>query len=287
MSPHSPSPPPSPPQPPPLADLHSHVLPAVDDGARDLEMGLRTLEVLEADGVTAVCATPHLWASAPPHVERRVRADEAWQELTAAAAGRLRGLRLYRGFEILLDAEPDVEDPVLRLAGSSYMLVEWPAFTIPFQSARWIDRLTERGVRPVIAHAERYFGYRGVYDVVAEWRRRGALVQVNSGSLLGQHGQGALRAARAMLTRGYVDLLASDTHARPGRSPSVREGYEALVAHGAAEQAELLCSLNPRRILEDARTEPVPPLDRRGGLARFFSRWMGARRRRAPTDEDA
>lgn len=249
---------------PPLVDLHSHVLPAVDDGAVNLEAGLRTLETLEADGVTAVCATPHLRASASADAERRVRADEAWAELTRAAADRLRGLRLHRGFEVLLDALPDADDPLLRLAGTGYMLVEWAAFTVPDDSESWIDRLVAAGVKPVIAHAERYFGYRGVYDVVDEWRRRGAVVQVNSGSLLGEHGEGAGRQAEELLARGWVDLLASDTHARPERSPSVRESFDALAARGAGEQAELLLSVNPRRILEDARSVPVPPFDRPG-----------------------
>lgn len=249
---------------PALADLHSHVLPAVDDGAVDLEGALRTLEALEADGVTAVCATPHLRASADPDAERRVRADAAWAELTAAASDRLRGLRLHRGFEVLLDAIPDAGDPLLRLAGTAYMLVEWSAFTVPDDSESWIDRLVAAGVKPVIAHAERYFGYRGVYDVVGAWRQRGALVQVNSGSLLGEHGEGAGRQAEVLLARGWVDLLASDTHARSDRSPSVRDSFDALASRGASEHAELLLSVNPRRILEDAPTVPVPPLDELG-----------------------
>jgi protein-tyrosine phosphatase len=246
---------------PPLADLHSHVLPAVDDGAVDLEGALRTLEALEADGVTAICATPHLRASASPDSERRLRADAAWAELTAAGSDRPRGLRLHRGFEVLLDAVPDADDPQLRLAGTSYMLVEWASFTVPDDSEWWIERLVAAGIKPVIAHAERYFGYRGDYEVVGEWRRRGALVQVNSGSLSGEHGEGAGRQAEALFARGWVDLLASDTHARPDRNPSVRDSFDALASRGAAEHAELLLSVNPRRILEDAPTVPVPPLE--------------------------
>jgi protein-tyrosine phosphatase len=254
---------------PRLADLHTHVLPAVDDGAPDLASAVATLEALAADGVTAVCATPHLRASDGATGERRRRADEAWAELAAALSARARAVELARGFEILLDAPLDgLRDPGLRLNGSRYVLVEWVGFQIPDDSADRLRAIAEAGYVPVVAHAERYFGYRGRYDVVAAWRKAGALVQVNSGSLLGEHGEGPQRQAEALFAQGGVDLLASDTHARPGRSPSVRAAYDHLRARGAGEHAELLCAVNPRRILEDAPTLPVPPLaaGRRRGL---------------------
>lgn len=265
----------------PLADLHSHVLPGVDDGAPDLEAALATLEALQRDGVRAVCATPHLRASAAPNGDQRTRANEAWGELTAAAAGRLHGLELYRGFEILLDTKVfDFSDPELRLGGTGYVLVEWSAFTIPPDSVAVVDSLTAAGVRPVIAHAERYFGYQGRYDVVGAWREAGAVIQVNSGSVVRGHGEGAARQAAALLERGWVDLLASDTHARPNRSPSVREAYDGLVAGGAREHAELLLWVNPRRILQDEPTIPVPRFDRRRGLASRLFAWAARGRRR-------
>lgn len=267
---------------PPLADLHTHILPDVDDGAPDLEASVRTLEALEADGVAAVCATPHLRASATDG-DRRARADAAWAELGEAVAGRLAGLALHRGYEILLDSlEWNFSDPGLRIAGTRYALVEWVAFTVPPNSAEILERLAKEGLRPIVAHAERYFGYLGRYDVVGEWRRRGALIQVNSGSLWGAHGEGAEKQARALLERGWVDLLASDTHARPGRSPSVRAAYDALAGAGASETAELLLSVNPRRILEDEPTLPVSPPGRRGIGARLAAKVRRLRRRNDP-----
>ncbi len=158
-------------------------------------------------------------------------------------------------------------------------------FTIPENSVELLQAVSAAGARPVLAHAERYFGYMGRYEVAAAWRAQGALLQVNSGSLLGEHGEGAARQAQALLERGWVDLLASDTHARPGRSPSVRAAYDALVAAGAEEHAELLLSVNPRRILQDEPAMPVPPLDRRPRARRLGGRlfaWLI--RRRKPGD---
>ena len=269
---------------PPLIDLHTHVLPDVDDGAPDLEASLLTLEALEADGVVAVCATPHLRASAT-RAPRRARADAAWLEVTEALTERGRRLALHRGYEILLDSLVwDFSDAELRLGGTRYALVEWVSFTIPPNSVEMIERLVEEGLRPVVAHVERYFGYGGRYDLVGRWRDAGAVIQVNSGSLLGEHGEGALRQARTLLERGWVDLLASDTHARPGRSPSVRMAYDALAEEGAQEIGDLLLSVNPLRILEDERTAPVPPLRRRG-IAGRLAAWVG--KRRTSQGEDA
>lgn len=263
---------------PPLIDLHSHVLPAFDDGAADLEEALATLEDLEADGVVSVCATPHLRASAIADSEVWARVDKAWHTLVAAAPRRLKALSLYRGCEILLDdAIGDFSRPGLRLGGSRSLLVEFYAFTIPPESVGLLKSVVDGGVRPVLAHAERYLGYRGRYEVVEQWRRAGVVIQVNSGSLLGEYGDLTLRQATVFLERGWVDFLASDTHARPGRSPSIRSAYDALVESGAREQAELLLSVNPRHILEDRPMVVVPPVVRRRGLADRLLEWLRAR----------
>lgn len=263
---------------PPLVDLHSHVLPGFDDGARDLGAALTTLEALEADGVVAVCATPHVRASALADGEVRARLEDAWRTLTTAAPQRLRRLSLYRGSEILLDdVVADASQPLLRLAGTSYALVEFVAFTIPPGSVRLLGSLVDAGLRPVLAHAERYFGYQGRYEVVDQWRGAGVLIQVNSGSLFGEYGETAARHAAALLERGWVDLLASDTHARPERSPSIRAAYDALAESGAREQAELLLSVNPRHILRDEPMLAVPPIVRRRGLAERLFDWLRAR----------
>lgn len=243
--------------PSPLADLHTHVIPGVDDGAPDLETALESLEMLFEDGVDAVVGTPHLNAS-NPWGSRRKRAEAAWPELQSAAADRLPGLQLYRGFEIQLDVpDLDLEDDRLRLGGSRYALVEFHAFTLPARSVDALARVVGNGFVPVLAHPERYFGYDRDFSVVPRWRDVGAVIQVNSGSLTGEYGDRVRRTALTFLERGWVDVLASDNHGRPGRRPSLRAGWEYLRAQGATDQARLLLSVNPRRILRDEATLQV------------------------------
>jgi protein-tyrosine phosphatase len=253
-------------QPPEMADLHTHLIPGVDDGAPDLDSALRTLVTLHGDGVSTVVATPHLNAS-DPNGTRRARADQAWPELAVAARDRLPGLRLQRGYEIQLDVpHPDLSDPGLRLAGSRFALVEFFAFTIPNQSAAVLAGIVAAGHVPIVAHPERYWGYDRELSVVREWREAGALLQLNSGSLLGEYGETIRAVAHRLLGDGHVDLIASDNHARANRSPSLRSVWDYLVANGLDIEARLLLSTNPSRILMDEPPLPVGPVKPRRGL---------------------
>ena len=168
-------------------------------------------------------------------------------------------LRVERGLEVMLNTpEPDLSDPRLRMAGTSFTLVEFPYMTVPPNSAEAIFFLKMKGWRPVIAHPERYTGVDDDLQIVDEWRRVGGLLQVNCGSLLGRYGSEAKATAWRLLTRGWVDYLASDYHARGHLH--MAEARRKLEEKGGGEQAKLLFEVNPARLLDDAQPEPVPPL---------------------------
>jgi len=265
--------------PPELADLHTHLIPGVDDGAPDLESALQVLQAFFDDGVRSVAATPHLNAS-NLNGSRRALADETWPGLARAARDRFPGVTLYRGYEIQLDVpELDLGDPGLRLAGSRYALVEFYAFTVPEGSTEALARIAEDKYVPIIVHPERYWGYDRGYGVVADWRAAGALVQLNSGSLLGEYGENVRLVAHRFLAEGRVDLIASDNHARPERSPSLRAAWDYLVAEGLEEQARLLLATNPQRILRDEPTLNVGRLERTRGLFARLGRKLRGRGR--------
>ena len=251
---------------PGLADLHTHVIPCVDDGAPDLESSLETLQGLLDGGVTTVVGTPHLNASNPKG-KRRTRADQEWPGLVQSAAERLPGLRLHRGYEIQLDTpDLDLSDPELRLAGSRFVLVEFLAFTVPTRSAEVLGRIAQNGYVPIVAHPERYWGYDRSFAVVAEWRAAGALLQLNAGSLFGEYGESIRTIAHRFLREGWVDVIASDNHARPSRSLSIRAAWDYLVDRGLESEAALLLSTNPLRILKDQKPFEVGPAEFRSGL---------------------
>ncbi len=259
--------------PPDLADLHTHLIPGVDDGAPDMDSALITLRKLFEDGVTAIAATPHLNAS-NPNSTRRTRADTAWRELVERARRELPDLELFRGYEIQLDTpELDLSDPALRLAGSRFALVEFYSFTVPDHSAEALARIGAGGYVPIVVHPERYWGYDRDFSVVPEWRRAGALVQLNSGSLLGEYGDNVRLTALRFLKESWVDVIASDNHARPDRCPSLRQLWDYMARRGVEEKARLLLSTNPHRILRDQVPVPVGRVEPRRG---FMSRIAGA-----------
>ncbi len=139
-------------------------------------------------------------------------------------------------------------------------------------------RIADDKYVPIVVHPERYWGYDRGYGVVADWRAAGALVQLNSGSLLGEYGENVRLVAHRFLAEGWVDVIASDNHARPERSPSLRSVWDYLVARGLEEQARLLLATNPQRILQDEPTLNVGRVDRKGGfMARLARRLRGGR----------
>ncbi|HZD03880.1 MAG TPA: CpsB/CapC family capsule biosynthesis tyrosine phosphatase [Longimicrobiales bacterium] len=256
---------------PTAADLHSHLVPGVDDGARTLEDALEGVGRMVEAGIGAVVTTPHLEASVtvdPEAMDREMaRMDRAWEQLSAAVARAHPDLVFRRGFEVRLDVpELALDDERIRLGGTSFVLVEWPRMQIPPGTEAVIRRIREGGLRPVIAHPERYSGMRDRVAQVGDWRDEGAYQQVNLGSLLGRYGGQARSRALRLLREGLVDVLATDFHGRPHLNLHLEPVSDRLRDVGADEQLLLLTSTNPHRIVRNQEPELVPPLPSDGGF---------------------
>lgn len=255
-----------------MIDLHTHLLPGVDDGAATTEIALRTLGRFAAEGVRLVACTPHLLASRVPElpIDAFAARFAAFQPLAPA------GLGLVRGWEIMLD-EPgiDLTAPHLSLGGSSAVLVEFPREGVPVHSARELLRISMSGVVPVVAHPERYHGC--TVELARSWKSAGAVLQVDAVMLLGT-GR-ASRLAYSLLAAGVVDLLASDNH---GDARGLAPVRALLEEQGAAEQAELLTTINPERLLRNEPMRPVAPLPLRTGPLERLRAWVTSRVRTVP-----
>lgn len=257
-----------------MIDVHSHLMPGVDDGARSVEEALEAVGRFQEAGFTRLATTPHVDGSLtdrPGALEARLaELDAAWERLGAALDGA--APELLRGTEVKLDTpRPDLGDERLRLGGTRFVLVEFPFLSVPPRSTAALEAIRERGWIPVVAHPERYDGGRPPDGLPAAWRRAGGYLQVNSGSLLGRYGTAAARLAWQLLEEGSVDLLASDYHSRG--SLRTADCVSELAKAGADEQADLLLRVNPGRILDDLPPLPVPPLVARSG---FWRRLTGA-----------
>lgn len=235
-----------------MIDLHSHLLPGVDDGSRSVEQSVEVLTRMGAAGVTAVCLTPHLEAS---RAERGVPAayDAAFEALKAAAPSTV---TLHRGVELMLDRpfpSGAASNRALTLGGTRYILVEFTRMAADNAVYNALSNIIGLGLIPVLAHPERYSSC--TPQAAAAWKSTGALLQVDANTLFMPRTRG--ERARALLAAGFADILAADNH---GDARTISLPYTSLAEAGGAEQADLLLVKNPEAILEDRGTEMVPPL---------------------------
>lgn len=248
-----------------MIDLHSHLLPGVDDGSRTVEQSVTVLRQLASAGVTDVCLTPHLTVSAAPGGIPATH-DAAFAALRSAAPALP---RLHRGVELMMDRPftPAAVQPGIRLGGSRYVLVEFarivPAATV--QTA--LRQVVDAGLVPVLAHPERYSSCSP--KAAAAWKETGALMQVDATTVLTGSARGDR--ARALVAHGLADILAADNH---GDDASQGAAFHVLAGQGAEPQAELLTVSNPRAILEDRETTPVEPVTMAPPLSWRFRRFL-------------
>lgn len=239
-----------------MIDLHTHLIPGVDDGSHTVEQSVEVLQKFARQGVTAVCCTPHLKAS---------EVDDAPCEEMDALLGDLVDAAppspsLHRGFEIMLDVpHPQFADRCLGLAGSRYVLVEFGRLVPADASVEVLVRIAAQGLIPVLAHPERYAAC--TPELAGRWREAGAALQVDATTLLAESRRGGR--ARKLLEAGCASIVASDNH---GDARSVAAAVEWLHSHGGAMQAQLLAVDNPNSILHDLPLAPVPPLRIRRSL---------------------
>lgn len=258
-----------------LVDIHNHLIPEVDDGARSLDEALAALGAMRDQGVRRLVCTPHLDAEVITREDRfaarMLVVDTAWERFSAAAAERFPDVEVHRGHEVMVDTPRfSVADARVRMAGGPYVLVEFPRLFVPAGSEDVLYHLRLEGHSPIVAHPERYVGTGTVdLDTIAQWRQVGAATIVNAGSLAGGFGKEAHQTAMELLRRGWIDMIGSDYHSRPNRPLLLRQAYDQLCAWGGEVQARLLLSENPGRVIDGEPLMEVPPLE---GAGRWWQR---------------
>jgi protein-tyrosine phosphatase len=239
-----------------VIDLHTHLIPGVDDGSHTIEQSVDVLQHFSHQGVTAVCCTPHLKASEV----RDAPCDDMDSLLADLVDAAPPTPVLSRGFEIMLDVpNPKLDDRCLGLAGSRYVLVEFGRLVPAEASVEILTRVVGQGMVPVLAHPERYAVC--TPELGRRWQQAGVVLQLDATTLLAESRRA--NRARALLEAGLASIIASDNH---GDGRSVALAFEWLRAHGGAFQAELLAFENPHAILKDKPLQPVPPFRMRRSL---------------------
>lgn len=249
-----------------LVDIHNHLVPGVDDGARSVEAVVQSVDRMVRAGIQRIVTTPHLQGSLTLDDERLgarlSEVGEAFERARTALASHYPYVEFLCGQEVLMDVpEIDFSDARVRLAGTSFVLVEWPRLQVPPSTPRVLERIRQAGYRPIVAHPERYAGMQRQIGLAGQWRGAGAYLQVNYGSLAGRYGSEAQAVAFRLLREGWVDYLASDFHGHPTLKIYRKEAWTVFEERHAGPIADVLCRANPARMIADLEPVPVPPVE--------------------------
>ena len=233
-------------------DIHSHILPGLDDGARSEELSLRMLKMAEDDGITDIIATPHFHYRRGHATPVQIRETASLMQRKAKEAGLK--IKIHTGNELyytheLLDTVKAGD--ALTLADSDYVLLEFSPETERRKIQNAVYQFLSEGYYPIIAHMERYGAFQKHTDFTLEIAEMGAYYQLNAGSLMGAAGWSTKRFAKSMMKNGMIQFVATDTHDEKERPPRFGKTTEWIEKkYGESEVFEYLCK-NPQMILEN------------------------------------
>lgn len=204
-----------------LTDLHCHILPGIDDGAKDISVSTAILTEQERQGVKHIMFTPHFYP-------QRMELKSFLKNRNNAAASIVPFLQSHQ-FVCGLGAEVHMTEDLLNLdlrklafTDTNYILIEWPFSSYPMYGNEVIERCFDSGLIPIFAHIERYDYFYRRLDRVQDYIDRGCVMQMNAGTVI--HSDEAIK----VIHDGYIHILSTDTHNMDKRPPRLLEAMEEL-----------------------------------------------------------
>lgn len=237
-----------------MVDIHSHMLPGVDDGARNMEEALIMADMAVQSGVTAMAVTPHSNERGGFVNYESQYLRECFLELQYVLQEEGIPLKIYRGMEVSASfdlADKLHDNKIITLNDSGYLLVEFLFDEEPWMMEAVVKDVLASGRIPVIAHPERYACVQEKPDMVEKLLERGALFQMNKGSILGRFGSREAFTADKLLHKNAYACIASDAHRPHMRTTRMAEVKSYISRKFSELQADILLCRNPMNILEN------------------------------------
>lgn len=234
-----------------ITDIHCHILPGVDDGAKSMEQSMEMIDIAYENGIDTIIATPHHMPEgrnvSPTGIKERVAKLQAYADEKDYDMTILPGNEIYYHSDV---AEMLDEKQICTLAGSSCVLVEFS----PMDESRYIRNslaeLQNMGYDPIIAHVERYMSLlKAPFEKIQELRDMGILIQVNANSVMGGFGKPTKAIVEKLLKNRLVDFIGTDAHSSGTRSPAIRECAEYLSSKYPADYVEELLYVNAEKYI--------------------------------------
>lgn len=232
-----------------MIDFHSHILPGIDDGSRNLEQSISMVNEAKKVGFTKIISTSH-------YMENYYECDEKRRkQLIGQLQSRVQGVELYLGNEIYITnniIELLKNGKASAINNTRYVLFEFPLITTkPMNDKEVIYRLVENGYIPIIAHPERYPFIQENPEYLFELEDMGALFQANYGSIIGMYGLKAKRTLKILLKNNLISFFGSDVH-KPeqvyNKIPKIIKKLKKIISD---EEFEEFTEINPQKVLNN------------------------------------
>ncbi len=232
-----------------MIDFHSHILPGIDDGSKNLEQSIAMVNEAKKVGFTKIISTSH-------YMENYYECNEKdRRQLLKKVQENVQGIELILGNEIYITnniIELLQNGQASSINGTKYVLFEFPLIaTRPMNDKEVIYRLVENGYVPIIAHPERYPFIQENPDYLFELEEMGALFQSNYGSIIGMYGLKAKKTLKILLKNNLISFFGSDVH-RPeqvyNKMPKIIKKLKKIISN---EEFEEFTEINPEKVLKN------------------------------------
>ena len=258
-----------------MIDIHCHILPEVDDGSRSLNESIEMAMIAKEQGITKIVNTSHY------HPDFRYKKGEELLKELEDVNNVLKENKI--DLEILIGNEiyytKDLIDQIdeldfFTLNNSRYILIELPPTNFPSDLCSIVYELKEKNYIPVFAHVERYIEVQENPELIYEAINAGAIIQINSYSVLGKNGKEIQKICNTLLERNMVHVVGTDAHRSKRRTPIFSDAYKYVSSQYSKDMADDLFINNNYFIINDKELEIKPPYEskvkKKGLLSRIF-----------------
>lgn len=253
-----------------MIDIHCHVLPAIDDGSKDLDMSLEMLGIAEENNTTKIIATPHYYRGIYENEFKDILGYV--EDLNAEIRKRGINVQVFPGQEVFVDKytlDAYKQGIIHCLNTSKYMLIEFPMDVLPDDAMDIIYELKLLGIKPIVAHPERYLYINGNLMNINKFVEEGCLFQLNTSSIMGLLGSRVKEAAYGLMENNLCHFIASDAHSTGKRCPNLG----LVMIDIKKEYKEIYNSVqrNAQCILDNEEIEvTMKKIEKKKGLFSFF-----------------
>lgn len=235
-----------------LIDIHSHILPSVDDGSRSLEQSMNMVRIAYREGIGQIIATPHFFVHRFEYSPKELISK--LEMVKNSIRREMPEMKLHLGCEIMYTsdiAELIADGKVLSMCDSRYVLVEFMPGVTCRELKDGIHNVSLSGKIPIIAHVERYQAVMDDIYFIDDLKELGACIQVNAGSVVGDLGRNIKKNIKLLMKEELIDFVATDCHSDGHRAPYLEKCARYISRKFDEDYMEKLLIKNPQKIIDN------------------------------------